>query len=80
MSYPHIAPEEIENWFTYHAPTVQQASHYEALRSAGRQLANVINNLTPESQEKWQAIFELRSVIMWANAAIACNAETNTPW
>lgn len=79
MSYPIVTPEQIDNWFQYHAPTGQQRVNYETLRSAGKHLAKVINAIAPDSQEKWQAIFELRSVIMWANAAIACNPESDTP-
>jgi hypothetical protein len=78
MSYPQVTFEEIDNWFVYHAPTPDQVTTYAKLRSAGKELAKAINDLAPDSQEKWQAIMELRSVIMWANAAIACNSQEST--
>jgi len=73
MAYPHITDAEIRNWFTYHPPDAEQTLKYEQLRKAGLELACTINALVPDSQEKWQAIFQLRDVIMWANAGVACN-------
>lgn len=73
MAYPHVNADEILNWFTYHAPTGDQAHRYEKIRKEAYRLACVINDTCPDSQEKWQAIFQLRDVTMWANASIACN-------
>jgi hypothetical protein len=64
---------QIDNIFTYHAPFGDQTKKYEALRNEGRQLANAINDLCPESREKSLAITQVQQAIMWANAAIAIN-------
>lgn len=64
---------ELDSKFTYHAPHGDQTSRYEQVRSGGRELAKLINVLCPDSHEKDLAVDRLREVIMWANAAIACN-------
>lgn len=74
-----ITQEEIDNWFTYHPPSGKQAVNYEALRSSARQFANVINRLVPDCADKTHSLRVLRDSVMWANAAIACNPETDTP-
>ena len=66
-----MTSEEIETRFTYHAPFADQPRLYETLRSAGKQLAYLILDSTPESREQSLAITALEQAIMWANAAIA---------
>lgn len=63
----------IERWFTYHSPKGNQPVRYEAIRSAGKDLALVIMNNCPESKEKTVAIRKIREAVMYANASIACN-------
>jgi hypothetical protein len=65
---------EIENRFTYHAPTSDQPQKYVALRASAKELAQVINDLCPGSRESSLAMTHLEEVIFWANAAIARNS------
>ena len=60
-----ITDEQIQNWFTYHAPNglEQIAAHEFALTI----LAN-----TPSSADQTTAIRKIREAVMMANAAIAC--------
>lgn len=64
---------DINNLFSYHPPTKSQPKRYEEIRAAGKMLASVIEGRCPDSEEKSQAINYVRSAVMWANAAIACN-------
>lgn len=64
---------QIENSFTYHAPTGEQIPKYKELRDQARELAHKINDLCPNSREKSLAITKLEETIMWANKSIACN-------
>lgn len=61
----------ISNRFTYHAPTEQQIKKYGSLRTRGKELAFLIEDLCPDSEEKTTALTRLDEVIMHANAAIA---------
>lgn len=67
--------QEIENYFTYHAPRPDQIPKYNQLREDARLFASEIIDLCPDSRERSTAIAKLREVVMWANAAIACNDE-----
>lgn len=62
---------DIESRFTYHAPSEKNVTKFPTLRSAAKQLAELINELCPEGREKSLAITKLEEVIMWANAGIA---------
>ena len=62
---------EIENNFKYHAPTPKQVGIYGSIRNAGKDLAELINAICPDSREKSLAITKIEESIMWANAAIA---------
>lgn len=64
---------QIANIFTYHAPVGTQTERYEKIRSAARDLANVINDAVPDSREKAVALTNLQQTTMWANAGIAIN-------
>jgi len=64
--------EEIENWFTYHAPSPEQQVAYQMVRDQAKELAFVINDVVPESADKTAAMRKLREAVMTANAAIAC--------
>ena len=65
--------QQIENIFTYHAPTAEQQVKYKALRAEAKTLAEMINEMCPESREKSLAITKLQELVMWANASIAIN-------
>jgi hypothetical protein len=64
--------EQIENWFSYHAPTSDDLVAYDKLRSAAKAFATAINDLCPESADKTAAIRKVREAVMTANAYVAC--------
>jgi hypothetical protein len=63
--------DEIQEFFTYHAPKDGQPERYEAIRAAAKQLAYVIIDNTPKSADQTHAIRMLRTAVMFANASIA---------
>jgi hypothetical protein len=64
-----------ENWFTYHPPVGDQAQRYIAIRKACLECARKIVEAGEPSWELSEAMKELRAVMMWANASIACNPD-----
>jgi hypothetical protein len=70
-----IGPEEIENWFNYHAPTEGQKISYELLRAAAREFALAIVNNTPPSADQTAALRKVREAVATANMAIACGGK-----
>ncbi len=66
--------EDLRNRFTYHPPKDGQSVVYEKLRFNGRNLAEMIDELAPDSREKSLAITHLEQAVMWANASIARHA------
>jgi hypothetical protein len=64
---------EIDNWFTYHAPTPENLIQYHEIRTAAKIFAETINRHVPASADKTAAMRELRGVVMAANLAVACN-------
>ena len=66
--------DRIENNFTYHAPHGDQVQKYEQIRATARYLAEIIDELCPDSREKSVAMTHLETAVMWANAAIARNS------
>lgn len=62
-----------ENAFTYHAPKGDQAARYTQIRSAGGELAQLLNTRCPPSRELSLALTKIEEAIFWANAAIARN-------
>lgn len=67
-----IRPEELEHWFTYHPPKEGEIDKYAELRGKALELASMMVKLCPESADLTFAIRQLRGVVMWANASIAC--------
>ena len=66
-----LSKEQIENIFTYHAPTGDQPERYERIRGEAKHLAYQINQLCPDGEEKNLAMARLQESVMWANASIA---------
>ena len=62
---------EIENNFTYHAPSADMPPKFEKLRNKAKELAFLINELVPNGREQSLAQTKLQEVIMWASAGIA---------
>lgn len=63
----------IENNSKYHAPKEGQPAKYDAIREKAKELANVIDELCPNSREKSLAMTNLEQAVYWANAAVARN-------
>ena len=62
---------EIENNFTYHAPSADMLSKFEKIRNKAKELSFLINELVPNGREQSLAQTKLQEVVMWANAGIA---------
>lgn len=62
-----------DNWFTYHPPVGDQATRYTDIRKAAGDLAAVLIAKGQPSWELNKALEQLRDVVFWANASIACN-------
>jgi hypothetical protein len=67
-----MTKEDLNNWFTYHAPTAEQLPKYSVIRDAALVFANVILENTPASADQTTAIRKIRESVMTANASIAC--------
>jgi hypothetical protein len=67
-----ITDNDIENWFTYHAPTEDQRTRYVEIRAAAKHLAKVILDNTKPSADQTAAIRKVREAVMTANVSIAC--------
>ena len=65
--------DDLDKWFTYHAPKGDQTGRYELIRNKARELAEVIIVNTPVCADQSAAIRKIREAVMTANAAIACN-------
>jgi hypothetical protein len=65
--------QDLKKRFTYHAPKDNQPQKYEVIRGTALRLAELINDITPDSREKSLAITKLEEVVFWANASIARN-------
>jgi len=63
---------EIDNWFTYHAPTPEQVTAYHEIRTAAKIYAATVNRHVPACADKNAAMREIRGSIVAANLAIAC--------
>lgn len=64
--------EDLNNWFTYHAPTPEQQKAYEVIRSGAKMLAEDFNERCPDCADKTAAMRKLRETVMAMNLAIAC--------
>ncbi|MGR6906163.1 Acb2/Tad1 domain-containing protein [Lysinibacillus sp. BSL11] len=65
--------QQIENNFKSHAPKEAQPEMYEAIREKAKELAYLIDYLSPNSREKSVAMTNLETAVFWANASIARN-------
>ncbi|MEK4449921.1 MULTISPECIES: Acb2/Tad1 domain-containing protein [Paenibacillus] len=63
----------IENNFSYHAPKPGQPDIYEQIREKAKELAYLIEEVTPKSREQSLAMTNLEQSVFWANAAVARN-------
>lgn len=67
-----ISQAQLDNWFTYHSPSSDQLPKYQAIREAGRILAEAIVANAPDSADRTAAVRKVREAVMTANQAIAC--------
>jgi hypothetical protein len=67
-----IDKNDLEQWFTYHAPTEEQKVSYQRIREAAKDLSLVILEECPHVPDTSAAIRKVREAVATANAAIAC--------
>ena len=67
-----FSPDDMQNWFSYHAPTRDQLVIYNEIRTAGFAFAAVVNRHVPAGADKTAAIRKIREAVMACNAAVAC--------
>ena len=75
-----ITTEMLDNWFTYHTPEGDVAKHpgvtkqeaYIRIREAGKYMAQIVIDCTPECADQTATIRLIRQAVMTANQAIAC--------
>lgn len=70
---------DVDNIFSYHAPTSDQLPKYEVIRAAARIFARILLENTPPSADQTAAIRKLREAVMTANASIALKGELHKP-
>jgi len=63
--------QELDNMFTYHPPTGKQPEVYEQLRAASKELATLIVQICPDSDERRKAVARVNEANFWANASVA---------
>jgi hypothetical protein len=66
---------DLDNWFTYHAPSSDQQAHYVAIRDAAKAFAATILEHSPASADQTAAIRKVREAVMTANQSIACGGK-----
>jgi hypothetical protein len=66
---------DLKHRFTYHPPKGDQVERYQTIRDEGYLLAELIDDLAPDSREKSLALTHVEDAVMWANAAIARNEQ-----
>lgn len=70
---PGMTREQIVRSHTYQRPHGDQPERYERIRSAGREFALLLKELTPDTPEQTLALRDVESAVMWANKSIAVN-------
>ena len=66
-----ITEQDIQEYFTYHAPKPDQIVRYQKIRDAAKQFAQVLIENTQVSADQTATIRLLRQVVMSANQTIA---------
>ena len=69
-----MPPLNLDNIFTYHEVKSEQLPKYKAIRAMAKELAELIQNECPDSQERAVALTNVQQAVMWANASIAINS------
>lgn len=63
--------QQIEQSFVYHPVMPGQQERYVAIRTAGKNLAELITTKCPPSRELSLALTKIEEAMFWANASIA---------
>jgi hypothetical protein len=70
-----VTKENLDDVFTYHAPTAGDLISYGRLRAAARDFAEVVLAETPPCADQQAAIRKVREAVMTANAAVALGGQ-----
>ncbi len=70
-----VSLANLDNVFTYHAPTGTQPDQYAKIREGAKAFAKIILENTPQSADQTDAIRSVRNAMMTANASIATGGE-----
>lgn len=62
---------DLDRRFAFHPADQDAASCHEAVRSAARQMAVAVLQVTPKGREQALALTNIEQAMMWANAAVA---------
>lgn len=62
---------DVSQRFIQHPLSEEQAESLQILRTLGRDLAESIDELCPDSEEKDRALDAVDQAVMWGNASIA---------
>jgi hypothetical protein len=73
-----LGRDELARRLGFHPAGPATVPMYELNRAAALVLADLWDQLLPEGREKSTAQSTLQSALMWANAAVACNADPHT--
>lgn len=65
--------EDLDNWYAYHPPTVDQVNVYTEIRAKAKELGELFNGYAPRCADSTAAHRKLRDAVMAMNLAIACN-------
>lgn len=71
----HDEQAQVDNWFTYHAPTESDREKYIAIREKAKKLVETIIESCPPSADRTVAVRKVREAVMTANASIACGGK-----
>lgn len=73
LSHPSnkITVEDLDNVFSYHRPTPDQAQRHEAVKIAAKAFAAEILRLAPDCADRSAALRHVREAMMTTSAAIA---------
>lgn len=65
--------QDLDNWFSYHAPKGNQQERYVAIREKARELAELFCASSVGCADQTAALRKLRETVMAMNLTIACN-------
>lgn len=66
-----ITDEQLDDLFTYHAPTPEQLPKYAAINAAAKAFARVVLDNTSPCADQSAALRQIRESRMTANMAVA---------